>query len=66
MTSEVILCPKCKHEKEYYYDSDETCVYATTCPCEIKAHKDKKLDQAFAKLAIDLMTGKFVVSKGNN
>jgi hypothetical protein len=47
-SSEIIICSKCKQEKELLYDEHEIVVAETKCKCEYAKHKI--LDGALKKL----------------
>lgn len=45
--NEILICPKCNSEYEYYYE-DNSVIHESPCKC--KKVKVKKLDQAFKQL----------------
>jgi hypothetical protein len=60
---EIIQCPKCREEKDFYLDDDGYCIYESKCQCDKKRIKDKKLDEALKLIGELIQRGEFSYAK---
>lgn len=54
MTSEIIICPNCRLEKELYYNTQDDVVHQTKCKCYRFFNIDEALDTLGGMYAKDL------------
>ena len=54
MTSELLICPNCKMEKELYYNDKDDVVHQTKCKCYRFFNIDEALDTLGGMYAKDL------------
>jgi hypothetical protein len=59
--TEIITCPTCKQEKDYYVDNDGYCIYESKCQCDKQRVNKKKIDEALRLVGELLKTGEFYV-----
>jgi hypothetical protein len=63
MQHEIILCPKCRNEKDFYVDDDGFCFYESKCQCDKLKAKNKKLDEALKLIGELINEGKLNYAK---